>query len=130
MFRTPGLILNNKAVVLYMTLATILIVALLAAILLNLTLSQSRLTHHQVSRIQAYYAAKAGIVYAVEQLRSGGSTSTSYSLSDSDFPSSIKNKTVAITVTPYGNGACTSAYVPSGVAACVSSTVTYTYTIP
>jgi Tfp pilus assembly protein PilX len=130
MFRAKGLILNKRAVVLYMVLATILIVALLASILLNLTLSQSRLTHHGVSRIQAYYAAKAGIVYAMEQLRSGGSTNTSYNLSDSDFPSSVVNKQVAITVTPYGNGTCTSAYVPSSVTACVSSKATFTYSIP
>ncbi len=133
MFKAQVLTLNNKAVVLYMVLATILIVALLASILLNLTLSQARLTHHEVSRIQGFFAAKAGLVYAYEQLRSGAwptSSSTSFNLYDNDFPSSVVNKTVAITVTPVGGSGCLATKIPSGVAGCINSTATYTYTIP
>ncbi len=46
-----------------------MVVVTLATVILRIISSQSRLTHHQVSRIQAQYAAKAGVVYALEQLR-------------------------------------------------------------
>lgn len=54
-----------------MVLSTIFIVVILANVVLTLITSQSRLTHHQVSRIQAYYAAQAGMNYAIEMLRLG-----------------------------------------------------------
>jgi hypothetical protein len=62
---------NDKGVVLLMVLSTIFIVVILASVVLTLITSQSRLTHHQVSRIQAYYAAQAGMNYAIEMLRLG-----------------------------------------------------------
>lgn len=46
-----------------------MVVATLSTVILRIILTQSRLTHHQVSRIQAQYAAKAGIVYALNKLR-------------------------------------------------------------
>lgn len=52
-------------------LATLLMIVILANVVLNLMSSQARLTHHQVSRIQAYYAAQAGIVLATEKMRIG-----------------------------------------------------------
>ncbi len=62
---------SEKGMALFMVLGTLLIVIILANITLNFMLSQSRLTHHQVSRIQAYYAAQAGINYALDKLRLG-----------------------------------------------------------
>lgn len=59
----------KKGVVLLIVLGTILLVVILANIILSTMSSQSRLTHHQVSRIQAYYAAMAGINYAFESIR-------------------------------------------------------------
>lgn len=52
-------------------LGTILIVVLMANIVLNMIVSQARLTHHKVSRIQANYAGWAAINYANEMLRIG-----------------------------------------------------------
>ena len=66
--------LDNKGVALFFVLATLLIVVILANVILGITLSQSRLTHHQVSRIQGYYAAQAGINYALEKLRLNNDT--------------------------------------------------------
>jgi len=63
--------LDRKGIVLFIVLGTIFIVLLLANIILNLFTSQARLTHHQVSRIQAYYASMAGVNYAIEKLRLG-----------------------------------------------------------
>lgn len=64
--------LNDKrGFILFIVLSTVLIVAMLAGVILSMISSQSRLTHHQVSRIQAYYAAKAGMNLAFERLRTG-----------------------------------------------------------
>lgn len=63
--------LNNKGVALYIVLTMLLVVVILANVILSLVLSHSRLTHHQVSRIQAYYAAQAGMNLAMEMLRTG-----------------------------------------------------------
>lgn len=60
---------NNKAVALLLVLATIVIVAILASVALRLILNQFRLTHHQVSRVRAYYAGLAGMHLALEKLR-------------------------------------------------------------
>jgi Tfp pilus assembly protein PilX len=61
--------MNKKGVALYFVLAILLVVVILANIVLNFVSSQSRLTTHQVKRVQAYYAAQAGVNYALEQLR-------------------------------------------------------------
>ena len=63
--------LNKRGIVLFIVLGTLLVVVSLATVILSLILSHSRLTHHQTSRIQAYYAALAGMNYALERLRSG-----------------------------------------------------------
>ncbi|MDD5281571.1 MAG: hypothetical protein PHF69_02560 [Candidatus Omnitrophica bacterium] len=60
---------NRKGVLLFIVLGTIMVVAILSTIILRIILTQSRLTHHQLSRIQGQYAAKAGINYALEMLR-------------------------------------------------------------
>ena len=62
---------GKRGVALFIVLGTILVVVILANIVLNIILSQSRLTHHQISRIRAYYASLAGMNYALEQLRTG-----------------------------------------------------------
>ncbi len=61
--------INSKGIALYMVLTVLLIVVIFANIILSFILSQSQLTHHQVKRIQAYYAAQAGMNYALEALR-------------------------------------------------------------
>ena len=128
--------LGKRAIVLIMVLATLLVVAILATILLNIILSHSRLTHHQVSRIQAYYAAMAGMNYTLEQLRTGAWTFSPNScpdpagcnLSDPDFPPTIQS--VRVVFCPQGqvcNGATASCNPPvgSGINFCVNSTANY-----
>lgn len=61
--------LNKKGIALFIVLGTLLLIVVLANIILAIILSHSRLTHHQVSRIQAQYASMAGINYALEMLR-------------------------------------------------------------
>ena len=128
---------QKKGVVLLIVLGTLLVVASLATVILSLILSHSRLTHHQTSRIQAYYAAMAGVNYALEQLRTGswiagtncptGSPCT-MAFDSGDFkPSILVSPTngVLITITPYGSTGCTAS---PGNTTCVSAKTTYTYT--
>lgn len=57
--------------VLFIVLAFFLVVMLIANLTMRFISSQSRLTHHSVSRIQAEYAAKAALLYAYDMLRRG-----------------------------------------------------------
>jgi Tfp pilus assembly protein PilX len=112
---------KEKGVVLAIVLSTIFIVIILANILMTIISSQSRLTHHKVSRIQAYYAGQAAMNYAFEQIRTGlWASSGTYTLcnsgctvNDTDIPFPVS---INISV-PDANGIRT-----------VSLTSTYTYT--
>jgi Tfp pilus assembly protein PilX len=125
---------HKKGVVLLIVLGTLLVVASLATVILSLILSHARLTHHQTSRIQAYYAAMAGVNYALEQLRTGsctaGSPCTMPPFASDDFkPASIVGNSISITIISAGSAGCLSPPAPAG-GACVSATANYTYTTP
>lgn len=62
---------NKKGALLFIVLAVVMIVVILAGVILSIISSQSRLTHHQVSRIKAYYAGKGMMNYTLEKLRTG-----------------------------------------------------------
>jgi Tfp pilus assembly protein PilX len=134
---------NRKGIVLLLVITVILIVVILGEIILKIAASQARLTRHQAGRIQAYYAAFAGINYALDKLRAGTwyfsptntclnttpcilgpSTSTEY-----DFPKSIQNREVQIVFcepdTKCGTAWCNP---PSGIDFCVQAMANYTYT--
>ncbi|MCU0652341.1 MAG: hypothetical protein MUC39_05310 [Candidatus Omnitrophica bacterium] len=95
----------KKGVALYITIFAILLVIIFAGIILNTISSQSRLTQHQIGRIQADYAAMAGINVALEMLRLGkwdtgtftlcksGSGCTLY---DADLPPNIDRIEISI----------------------------------
>ena len=101
--------MNKRGVTLLLILALILAVIVLANIALVLISNQARFTHHQVSRIQAHYAAQAGINYTLERLRVGAwvpdpvndsyycindngttMTCTNGSISDDDIPFGVE----------------------------------------
>jgi len=125
--------------VLFIVLGTLLVVTSLAIIILSIILSHNRLTYHQTSRIQAYYAAMAGTNYALEQLRTGtwiagtnctvGSPCT-MSFDSGDFkPASIIGNSVTIIIrSAQSSDPAQPCYNPPGNSACVSATATYTYT--
>ena len=120
---------GNKGVILLMVLATVLIVALLANIILRLISTQYKLTHHQIARIQAYYAAMAGVNYALDNLRRGAWTVNSClesaggcPLNDSDFPDTIIQP-VTIIIRPSGSADCINP--PNQVNARISVTANY-----
>lgn len=126
--------LGEKGVVLFIVLGVILITATLSAVILSLVVSHYRLTHHQSSRIQSYYASMAGVNYALEQLRTGawiaGINCTVNSpcilpFAADDFkPASIVGNSVSIVIRQPGPN-CSP---PSGSSVCISTTATYTYT--
>jgi Tfp pilus assembly protein PilX len=60
---------SKKGMVLFIVIGVIMVSALLAIAVLRIIASNSRITHHTVSRIQAEYAAKAGVMYALDALR-------------------------------------------------------------
>jgi len=101
---------NNKAVALLLVIGTIFVIVAFTVTILRTISDESRLTHHKVSRIQAYYAGLAGINYAYDKIRRGdwplglASTYTAKELTTIDpsqFPSSIRN--VEIKITPRGS---------------------------
>ena len=61
----------ERGVILLIVLGTVLIVIILSGVMLKTVSNQSRLTHHQVSRIKAYYAIKGIMNYAQDMLRKG-----------------------------------------------------------
>lgn len=63
--------MNSRGVALYLVLAILLLVVILANVSLSLISSQSKLSNHQAKRIQAYYAGQAGMNYALEMMRVG-----------------------------------------------------------
>jgi len=62
---------KTKAVALYLVLGTLIVVVILARVMLAVILTQTRISRHHAGRIQAYYAAQAGMNYAREKLRTG-----------------------------------------------------------
>ncbi|MCM8801481.1 MAG: SurA N-terminal domain-containing protein [Candidatus Omnitrophica bacterium] len=129
---------NKKAIAMVVILGTIVIVFVLAGAILVMSSSQSRLVHHQVSRIQGYYASMLGVNYAYRQLYTGAwlippaGGSDAYSicrnaglgctLVESNLPHTVSRVNISVT-----NCSTTS---PSGISACISATAIYTYTPP
>ena len=124
--------LKNKGVALFVVLATVFVVVVLANIALNVMVSQSRFTHHKVGRIQAYYAAWAAINYANEMLRtntwdaSAGDCAAPVGCDlppDLNFPGPIQQP-IKIFLAPSGTPNCPAATNPPDVT-CISVQVQY-----
>ena len=60
---------DKRGMILFIVIAIIMVVVILSTVILTIIANHSRLTHHMVSRIQAQYAAKAGVIYALDKLR-------------------------------------------------------------
>lgn len=95
---------TSKGIALFIVLSMILVVVILANVILTFILSQSKLTLHQTNRIQAYYAAQAGINYALDKLRSGvWSAAGTYTfcrsgcdINDADLPITIQQVNITV----------------------------------
>lgn len=128
--------MNKKAAALLIVLGVILVVSVLVNVVLQIMLNQSKLSQHQISRIQAYYAANAGIVYAFEKLRTGdyvpgtdcNSDVCNYTFSAGDYvPANVRSVSIQILTpgqTTIEGLDCSNP--PTGVDACINATVDYT----
>ena len=138
---------KRKGMLLFIVLATIILVSILCTVILRIMLSQSRLTHHQVSRIQAQYAAKAGMVYALDRLRMGlwsagtdcaaGSPCSMIFQAGAFLPPVLVSPTNGVSIVirqPQSTNILNPCYNPAGNPpgdnACVSVTATYTAATP
>ena len=130
---------NKNGVIFFVVISVVMIAALLAITVLRVVSNQARLTHHQLSRIQAQYAAKAGLILALDKLRQNDTNWGTGVLTkkicrsatpdngcnladvilDSDLPNTIQCVDITVEAAP-GTG-------PSGTRK-VSAKTTYTYT--
>ncbi|MGE5197018.1 MAG: hypothetical protein ACM3IL_00730 [Deltaproteobacteria bacterium] len=129
-------VFKKSGMALYMVLASLLIALILSGIILNIILSQARISYHQVSRVQAFYAAQAGCNYAIEKLRLGDDAlcwpnTGAYTVSmvrtggsgcdvlEPDLPPSVQQVQIDVDATGGANNPIR-----------ISTTATYTYNMP
>jgi Tfp pilus assembly protein PilX len=99
---------SRSGMALYIVLSVLIVVSLVAGMFLNLILSQSTLTQHQVSRTQAYFAGRMGMNYAIEMLRQNDTNwpptgvynrticRTGCTKNEPDLPAAINNITISV----------------------------------
>jgi hypothetical protein len=112
---------------------SVLVVVGVAAAVLAIVGSESRLTFHQTSRIRAYYACSAGLNYAIEQIKKGvyaipvllNPNSYTWQKDDSGLPYEVKIKI-------YPQGADPPSTEASAKVGCapITATVDYKYGPP
>ncbi len=129
-----------------MVLGVIIFAVTLGSVVLNIVLSNTALSRKHVGRVQAYYAALAGMNYGYERLcRNDDSTNWPMPASGSSYTNYICNNSfhscpgyvvndetlvkaidkIAITVGERSNPVCVSHSPPVGVDACIVVKVTY-----
>jgi Tfp pilus assembly protein PilX len=138
---------QSRGMVLFIVLAVFFVVIVIANFTMGFISSQARLTHHSVSRIQAEYAAKAGMLYAYDKLRSGAWVVNAVTPSldhylcraatgcpgvasertlDASLPSSLKYVYINVAVTGWGGCSPPSG---SGSKACITARAEYAGTM-
>ncbi len=80
MFDKYDRIRDNKGVVLFIVIANVFIVVLLASIILIIMKNNSRLSQHKINRIKAYYGAYAAMAYAFDRLGTSAWTTGDYAI--------------------------------------------------
>jgi len=60
---------NKRGVILFIVMGVIMVVAMMSIVILRIISNQSLQTYHQLTRIRAQYAAKSGLLYALDKLR-------------------------------------------------------------
>jgi hypothetical protein len=132
--------------VLFVVLGVIIFAVILGSVVLNIVLSNTALSRKHVGRVQAYYAALAGMNYGYERLsRNDDSTNWPMPASGTHYTNYICNSSfhpcpgyvvndetlvrgirqIAITVSERSDSACISHSPPVGVDACIMARVTY-----
>lgn len=129
-------LMSQRGMVLFIVLAIFFIVILIGNFTMGLISSQSRLTHHNVGRIQAYYAAQGALHYAFEKLRQNNDSNwqipsignaytrtlcrSGCNINDPSLPLTIS--TVRIRIADQGASGCNP---PAGSTTCLSATAEY-----
>ena len=127
--------------ILFIVLAIFFIVILIGNFTMGLISSQSRLTHHNVSRIQAYYAAQAAVHYAFEKLRRGDDAiwqlpaagafytrnmcSSGCDINEPDLPNSVSMVNIRV-----ADQAVPGCDPPGDSTTCISATAEYSFAFP
>lgn len=62
---------HNRGMALYLVLGILFLTIMVAQIFFSVVLNQAALSYHQISRTQAFYAAKLGMIYAIDRLSNG-----------------------------------------------------------
>ena len=87
----------KKGVVLVVVIGVMLVIFTLALAALFLMTQESRISEHKIKRTRAFFAAQAGMVFALEQLRRGDAIISPHSV-DSAVPTQGYPLTADITV--------------------------------
>jgi len=61
----------KKSIVLVVVLGIMLVIVILSLAAMFVMTQQSRIAEHKIRRMRAFYAAQAGMIYALDQLRQG-----------------------------------------------------------
>lgn len=75
---------DRKGVALITVLGTLLFVSMIGIAILQLAISHSGLSFHQITRQRAYYASQAGLEYAMWSQRNGIDPTNSYCFNPSN----------------------------------------------
>lgn len=132
----------KRGALLLIVIMTIVVAIILSNVILNMMLSQGRLSINELRRIQAKYASMAGINWAYQNLirgnplfiPAGNCVRNSLTDSDTTFPSSINSIDVyvaspgAVCINALGQQVTEPCSPPTGAEVCLSSVADYTYT--
>ncbi len=135
----PRLKSKEEGLAIFMVLSILLVVTVLVNVILAIISSQARFTHHQVSRIKAFYATQAGVNYALEKLRRGDWTYSSVNSCPKTAPCEIPDSDLSQTKIIFCPSGERCAFPPNpdseapictplqGATFCVRANTTYTY---
>jgi Tfp pilus assembly protein PilX len=59
---------SKRGMALYLVLGVLVVTSIIASMFVNMMLSQTKLSTHQISRTHAFFAARLGMNYAIEML--------------------------------------------------------------
>lgn len=122
---------EEKGVALILVLGMFLVGIVFANIALVVVLNQARITRHRTGRIQAYYAAQAGMVYELSRLNTvSACKDETFNLPDDPYiPKTISSivitTRVPVWVPSLGRFQCNGVSVPDGTQCCVSVKAVY-----
>lgn len=71
---------RRKGIVLVVVIGTMLVLLALAFVSIYLMTQQSRVAEHKIRRMRAYFAAQAGVIHSLEELRRGNALPASINI--------------------------------------------------